>query len=105
MARRLLREWDIAEFDLNATDTGTVQQVIQGNPIALSVTDDAMIAVAFAAVKLRGCCDGETRKLALKAIAREQMTEVFAERGWEIDDKRRATLDLMATTLTGIPEK
>ena len=105
MARYLLRQqWEIDPIDLDAVDEATVRDLRRTDAIALSVTDEALIAVAFAAVKFRGCCDGETRRLALNAIARERIVAVDAGTDWTHAPERVRTLDLLASVLARMPE-
>lgn len=104
MARTLLREWNIAEIGYPPEHKTAIPSLLQSNSIALAVTDDVMIAAAFAAVKCRGCCDSETRDLALNAIARQRLPEVITDRGWKDPAERIAKLDLMASALRRFPE-
>ncbi len=104
MARNLLRRWDLALIDVHTVDEGQVQLLFEKDPIAISVTDEAMIAAAFAAVKLRGCCDSETRELALNAIERERKSAVIIGRGWKYPSERLMKLDLIAESLRRLPE-
>lgn len=104
MAVGLLRRWGFAPVDPDVVDEPTVRHLIEHEPDALSVADDALIAVAFAAVKLRGCCDRQTRELALKAIERERLSAVVAGRGWTHAAQRIATLKQMADALKRMPE-
>ena len=92
----------MASIDYEVVDEGSVQAILKADPIALAVNDEALIAVAFAAVKLRGCCDPETRQLALKAIERERSAVLVGQ--WQEDSERNATLGLMADTLRRMPE-
>ena len=73
MAEGLLEGWEVGRIDLDAADEATVRSLLAGNPIALEVNNEAMIAVAFAAVKHRGWCDARTRELALRAIERQRI--------------------------------
>ena len=102
MVRTLLRRWDIAPIDVGVVDEDAVKALLQTDPVALAVTDEAMIAVAFAAVKVRGHCDRRTTELALKAIERERSAALVAR--WKGVSDRIAKLDLMADTLRRMPE-
>jgi uncharacterized protein YfeS len=103
MAQKLLRSWGIADIDLGATDGGLVDSILLSDLIALSVTDDALIAVAFASAKLRGCCDPDTRGFAYAAIQRERMPSVLADRGWKKAEERLRTLEILKGALLTIP--
>jgi len=52
--------WDIAPIDIEVVDETVVKALFQDDPVALALTDEAMIAVAFAAVK---CVDIATAAL------------------------------------------
>jgi uncharacterized protein YfeS len=103
MVTALLRAWQIAPSDYRAVDEDAVKRMITNDPIALSVTDDAFIAGAFAAIKCRGCCEAATRDFALAAIERERMSAVIAGRGWKDPDERLRTLDLLRAALANSP--
>jgi uncharacterized protein YfeS len=104
MAAALLRAWDIAPMEFGAVDEEDVRRVLATDPIALSVTDDALVAVAFASIKLRGRCDAQTRGYALAALARQRTPAVLTDRGWEDPAERLRTLDLMLNALEKAPE-
>jgi uncharacterized protein YfeS len=99
MAKELLGEWGISAFDLATVDRAAVAALLQDDPIALSVTDEAMIAAAFAAMKLRGSCDDETRALALSAIERQRIGEAISDSGPHDSAEHLRRLDLLAATL------
>lgn len=99
MAQELLRAWGISAFDHATVDRAAVAALLQRDPSALSVTDEAMIAAAFAAMKLRGSCDAETRALALSAIERQRIAEAIADGGPHDAAEHLRRLDLLAATL------
>jgi uncharacterized protein YfeS len=103
MATSLLKKWDIAGFDYDTLDESALRALLGNDPIAVSVTDDALIAVAFAAIKFRGCCDEKTRQITLKAIKRERMPAVLAGRGWQDAAERLRTLELISNALVTAP--
>jgi uncharacterized protein YfeS len=76
LARRVLESWDI--------DAVTHPEI----------ADEAIVAAAFAAIKLRGACDARTRDLALAALGRQ-----MAER----DAAWRAKLQLLVGALEQLP--
>jgi uncharacterized protein YfeS len=100
MARALLAAWELGRFDPEVTDGAAVRAMLKDDPVAMNVTNEAMIAVAFAAVKYRGACDATTRDLALRAIERERMVEGLAARAAE----RATKFGLLADALRRMPE-
>lgn len=105
MAHRLLQSWGIAEINRTTVDVTVVESILGSDPIALSVTDDALIAVAFAAAKIRGHCDSETRELANAAIERERMPSVLVDRGWTNPEERLRTLGIIRNQLGSLPDR
>ncbi len=103
LAASLLEAWDIARIEYNAVDEITLDALLANDPDAVSVTDDALIAAAFASIKIRGCCDAETRQMSLNAIARERAAAVLESRGWKDGSERVRTLDLMSKALVAAP--
>jgi len=105
MATSLLRAWQISPIQQDALTESEVKSLITNDCIALSVTDDALIAAAFAAIKLRGCCDRATRELAIAAIERERISIVLDMRDWKEPSERLRTLGVLRDALLGAPEK
>jgi len=105
MATSLLRAWQISPINQDALTESEVKPLIINDPIALSVTDDALIAAAFAAIKLRGCCDKPTRELAIAAIERERTSIVLNSRDWKEPSERLRTLGVLRDALSCAPEK
>ena len=105
MARALLSARGIAPIDLHLVNENAVRSLYESDPITLTVTDDALIATAFAAVKMRGCCDRETREIALKAMERELLMAVLAGRSWTNGPERITQLNLLAQTLRKVPNE
>jgi uncharacterized protein YfeS len=84
MATALLQTWGIARIDYRCVDEDAVSAMLAINSDAVIVTDEALIAAAFAAIKLRGFCDRQTRDFALFAIERERnAATLMADRGWK----------------------
>jgi uncharacterized protein YfeS len=104
MARSLLRDRGINAIDYNAVDEASVRRMFSEDKIALSINDEAMIAVAFAAVKHRGCCDAETRELANKTIRREHTLLKIMASEWPNASEAADTLDYLAKYLSKMPE-
>lgn len=103
MASALLRSWEISSVERSGTDENMVKELQTTDSIALDITDEAFIAVAFAAIKIRGYCDTETRELAVAAIKRERvLAALYADR-WEHSSRRIETLDLLEDTLLKTP--
>lgn len=103
MARALLKQWDMPEIDLHMVNKPEIESLYHRDETALTVTDEAMIAVAFAAIKLRGCCDRVTRDLALNAIKRESVSAALSGQGKEDMSERIKKLDMMSDTLRNAP--
>jgi uncharacterized protein YfeS len=104
MATALLRSWDIHPFDHSAIDEGQVKALVTNDPIALDVTDQALIAAAFAVIKLRGCCDRRTREFALAAIVRERLVVATNAEHWKYATERLQTPDRLEGALLNSPE-
>lgn len=102
MASRLLKDWEADGMNLRMSDAAAVLSLLEEDSFTLRTADEVMIAVAFAAVKLRGCCDRETRELAMLAIERERIPEMVSK--WKDAGIRRSRLDQLARTLESIPE-
>ena len=105
MARRLLRDWGVSQIDYDVVNEAAIWTLLQGDLLSLVETDEALIAAAFAAVKCRGCCDRETREIALKAIVRERLPAVIEGRGWRDATERMERLDLLTEKLRRVPER
>jgi uncharacterized protein YfeS len=94
MAAALLVNWDIGPIDLRTTEAAEVERLREADSISLQVTNDAMIAVPFAAIKHRGWCDLETIELGLAAIARQRVAAACAKQEghdtteWELSLKK-----------------
>ncbi len=67
---RLLKRWDIKPIDWAITDNKAVQKCQQDDPIALSVCNEAVIALAFAVVKMRSECPPDVIQMALAGLTR-----------------------------------
>jgi uncharacterized protein YfeS len=67
---RLLTEWEIKPIDWNITDDETVRRLNKERSIEFHVCNEAIIALAFAVVKMRGDCPPEISSMALAALTR-----------------------------------
>jgi uncharacterized protein YfeS len=71
---RLLARWGIEPIDWSLTDEAGVRQLHATKPIELSVCNEAIVALAFAALKVKGECPSDVAGLAIKAIDRDSHT-------------------------------
>ena len=105
LASRLLKAWEMPGLDLERSDAESTRAMFEADRIALSVTDQSLIAAAFAAVKCRGCCDAVTRELALRAIEREKhVTPLYLKDALE-GAAWNERLDWLAGILRRVPER
>jgi uncharacterized protein YfeS len=103
MVSQLMKAWGFQSLDPHEVDEALVLRRDQEHPHDSTVLDEALVAAAFAAIKLRGGCDPETRELALYAIQREAIRAANAAPAWEHADQRRMTLEKMRLTLLSTP--
>ena len=68
------------------------------NETEATVFDQAAVALAFAELKLRGCCGTIVTELANAALLRQRV-EAEAASGWQHQDERLKKLSLLANTL------
>jgi hypothetical protein len=68
----------------------------------LDVHDQAVLALAFALIKLEGACPEAPRQAALQAIARQLDGDIAAHFGWRTPPERVAALQRLATVLEGL---
>ena len=78
---RLFGSWGIVPIDWDVTDEEGVRKLAETKGTELSVCNEAMVALAFAAMKVKGECPTEVVDLALKALQRESYG--FMEDGME----------------------
>lgn len=67
----LLKQWDIPAIDWSKVDEHSIRDMEKNDDISLKICDDAIIALAFALIKLLGKCDNDVRDMAVMAIKRE----------------------------------
>lgn len=99
---RLMKKWDIMPIDWSIADEDTVRKLRQENPTALSVCNEAAIALAFAVIKMRAACPPQVAERGLAALKRTAIAvkgstlsnEVKAQ--WDVAiGKMRAKLESM----------
>ena len=78
---RLFSGWGIVPIDWNLTDEGEVRRLMETKGIELSVSNEAIVALAFAVLKVKGECPQEVSEMALKALHRDSYA--FMEAGME----------------------
>ena len=76
---RLLARWGMVPIDWNVTDEAEVRQLQAAKPIELHLCNEAMVALAFAVLKVKGECPSEVSDLALKALQHDSYS--FQEDG------------------------
>ena len=67
---RLFAGWGIVPIDWNLTDEEEVRKLSETKGIELSVSNQAIVALAFAVLKVKGKCPQEVSDMALKALQR-----------------------------------
>jgi len=68
--KRLLKRWDIEPIDWNVIDEDSVRRLQKEQSISFQLCNEAVVALAFAVVKLRGRCPTDLIQIALAAMAR-----------------------------------
>jgi uncharacterized protein YfeS len=63
--------WGIVPIDWNITDESEVKNLVETKRMELAVSNEAIIALAFAVLKVNGECPAELSDLALKALQRD----------------------------------
>ena len=98
----LFKGWDIKPIDWSITSENDVEQLDKEQPIPLRVCNEAAIALAFAALKMRASCPADVVTLAMNALKRTAIlvkastlnSEIKAE--WDVAiQKMKAKLDSM----------
>jgi len=102
MVTWLLDKWGISAVDPEIQNGNGIRWLMENEQIALDITNEAMIAGAFAAIKLRGCCDARTRELALAAIARERTMIEIAGDTWPHSGERLESLRIVEDVLVNL---
>jgi uncharacterized protein YfeS len=101
---QLLTRWDIEPIDWTITDEATVLRLNEEKPIALSVCNEAVIAVAFAVVKLRGSCPADVIEVALAALKRTTILVKHSSLSAEIKASWATAIARMEGKLQSLPE-
>lgn len=83
---RLFSGWGIVPIDWNLTDEGEVRKLMETKGTEFFVSNQAIVALAFAALKVKGECPEEVSDMALKALQRESYS--FMEDGMEEKNRR-----------------
>ncbi len=105
LATELLLSWNITSIDYQrASNEAEVESLLANDQIVLSVNNQTFIAVAFAAIKMRGACDRGTRELALGAIKCERLIAKIKADSWKHAPERQRTLDVIEDALIKAPE-
>lgn len=99
LVAKLWPGWGFAPVDGNVVEESAVQQLLKTNEMDVQVFNEAIIAAAFAAIKLRGDCDVETCRLARNAIVRERIAAAAAPEDWTHREERLATLTKIEAAL------
>jgi uncharacterized protein YfeS len=102
MVSQLMKTWGFQVLDPHEVDQAAMLRRDQELPHDSRVLDQALIAVAFAAIKLRGTCDPETGRAALSAVRREALRAAKAGPDWEHAERRLATLETMRSALAKV---
>lgn len=105
MATSLLKRWGIPPIDYCVTSEAGVVRLMENDGITLHVTDEAMIAVAFASVKYRGWCDEPTVEYALDAIERQRIAAGVAKQQSKDVTEWLGALDTMSAVLRRVPNQ
>ncbi len=82
---RLFASWGIVPIDWNLTDENEIMKSAEMQQMELSVSNEAIIALAFAILKVKGECPGDVSDLALKALERDSYD--FIEDGMTENNK------------------
>ena len=69
---RLFSGWGIVPIDWNLTDEGEVRKLMETKGIEVSVSNEAIVALAFAVLKVKGECPQDVSDMALKALQRDR---------------------------------
>ena len=98
----LLVGWGVSQIDWSAAGEADVREITNRDEYALALCDDAVIALAFAQIKITGACSDELIRMALAAIARERMAFVVEHNKWPSLEDRRSMLERMKNKLVEI---
>jgi uncharacterized protein YfeS len=104
LVRRLLSEREIPDLGMSDPPVTGREWSNTTDGIAFNLNNEAYIAAAIAAIKLRGFCDVESKDLALAALAREESvaSKLVEAKGLNIDEAMKR-FQQMTAVLRGIP--
>ena len=96
---RLFTRWGIVPIDWSLTDEEEVRKVKETKGMELSVSNEAIVALAFAVIKSKGECPTDVSDLALRALQRDSYA--FIEDGMTDKNKElhRAAIAKMTAKL------
>ena len=86
LLNRLFTGWGIVPIDWNLTDEEEARKLMETKGIEVSVSNEAIIALAFAVLKVKGECPQEVSDMALKALQRDSFA--FMEDGMEEENQK-----------------
>jgi uncharacterized protein YfeS len=95
----LMKRWDIEPIDWNIVDEEQTNALAAGKPINLQVCNEAIIGLAFAAIKVKGQCPKAVVDLALKALERESFEFVDSHLEEKLRKERHAEIAKMRAKL------
>jgi uncharacterized protein YfeS len=82
--KKLMRKWGIEPIDWPIEDEETVLRISKNDPVAMSLCNEAAIALAFAVLKMRSRCPSNVIRLALTALAREAILVKWSKQSGDI---------------------
>ena len=98
--KALIDEWGYPTFDLNATDSQKVKQLLSTMDSRMLIgQDNAVVAIGFGQFVLEGKIDNDIRDLTKKAIKRELTTDLLNQFQAEYRETRKVQLEKMLTVV------
>jgi uncharacterized protein YfeS len=94
----ILKRWEFADPVERSLRTPMAQWKRKDED-ALTLYDEATVAVAFAQLKLEAQCDADVAEAARQSLARQLDPAVHAHFGWEADPEREGRLRAMQAVL------
>lgn len=99
----LFKGWDIKPIDWSITSESDVQQLDKKQPIPLRVCNEAAVALAFAALKMRASCPADIVDLAMNALKRTEILVKASTLSNEIKAAWVVAIGKMRTKLDSVP--
>ena len=99
----LFKGWDITPIDWSITNESDVQQLGKEQPIPLRVCNEAAIALAFAAIKMRASCPADVVDLATGALKRTAILVKASTLSNEIKAAWDVAIEKMKAKLDSVP--